>query len=68
MPHAYLNAPELVVLQKCTKVQYGTRREAKLKAELMGKRDGDLNEHGSGRRLVAYKCRICAWWHVGHER
>ena len=67
MAAAYLLAPELNMVQtSCRKIRYDTRRiaEAARPGTLNHRRAG-LAETGHG-VLVAYRCRSCDGWHLGH--
>ena len=68
MAHAFLKARKGVqVIQRCTKVQYATLKEARKAMGQQRKRNTGLVASGVG-RLMAYRCKICGgFYHIGHS-
>ena len=71
MTHAFLSALGSVeVIQRCTKVSFNSRKMAMKVARGKMKQPVDpvgVIACGDG-TLKAYRCSICAGWHVGHRR
>ena len=68
MTHAYLKAGDDVeVIQRCTKRPFATLQEARRTLNNGATRSNQsVVEMGIG-KMSAYKCKICASYHLGHK-
>ena len=66
MPHAYLGAPQIRVIQRCRKVPFATQEIALRKMRRMSGNPRPEVESTQG-RLNLYQCLTCPGvWHIGH--
>ena len=65
MGAAYLNAPDVHVMQRCIKRHFDSRQMAQKLARTIRKPTGVV-AIGSG-VLNVYRCKICKGWHIGHK-
>lgn len=70
MGHAYLNSPQIVVMQRCRKIPFDTQEKALRQLRKMAGAVKSREIESTPGRLNVYQCQHCPpnTWHIGHNQ